>query len=270
MEFRTKVEIPRASFELVPCEEMLLVGSCFAQNIGSRFRENMFRATVNPFGVMYNPASIFHSVERWEGQAHVAVLTLGTNHVYRLRETGEIVDNCRKRPQHLFREEELSVEVCASFLSQTVDLLKHRNPAIRIILTVSPIRYRKYGYPGSQLSKSTLLLAAAQTTARYEDVSYFPAYEIMNDELRDYRFYAPDMIHPSEQAVDYIWERVGETYFGEAVRAFLRQWEPIREALAHRPFHPESPEYQSFMAQTRERFARLKAQYPEMPMDHVK
>lgn len=270
MEFSTKVEIPKASFEIGPCEEMLFVGSCFAHNIGSRFQENMFRATVNPYGVMYNPASVLHTVERWEGDPHVAVLTLGTNHVYIERGTEAIVDNCRKRPQSLFREELLSVDACASYLGQTVDLLTRRNPEVQVIVTVSPVRYRKYGYPGSQLSKATLLLAAARITGMYANVSYFPAYEIMNDELRDYRFYAADMIHPSEQAVAYIWERFAECYFGEAVRAFLRQWEPIREALAHRPFHPESAEYQAFLARTQEKFAELKAKYPEMPMNTVK
>ena len=99
MEFRTKVDIPRATFSIAPCERMLFVGSCFADNMGRKFAEDKFRAVVNPFGVMYNPSSIMHTVERYEGEApRVAVLTLGTNHIYILRETGEIVDNCNKRP----------------------------------------------------------------------------------------------------------------------------------------------------------------------------
>ena len=157
MLFRTEIEIPKADFEIQPAEQMLFVGSCFADNLGRRFVENRFRATVNPFGVMYNPASILHTVEKsLEVQPRVAVFTLGTNHVYILKETGEIVDNCQKRPQRLFEERELSVEECAGYLQKAVDLLK----AEKVIITVSPIRYAKYGYHGSQLSKATLQLAA--------------------------------------------------------------------------------------------------------------
>ena len=144
---------------------------------------------------MYNPASILHTVQRLVADAadlrsvKVAFLTLGTNHVYRLKATGEIVDNCQKRPQALFQEETLSVDACADYLQQTVDLLRAQNPDMHVVLTVSPIRYRKYGYHGSQLSKATLLLAVEKV-----DADYFPAYEIVNDELRDYRFYSDDMV----------------------------------------------------------------------------
>ena len=112
MEFRTIVDIEKPDFEIGPCEEMLFVGSCFADRIGKRFQEEKFRAVVNPFGVMYNPASILHTVER-VAAAKTVFLTLGTNHVYRLKETGEIVDNCQKRPATLFDEEELTVDQCA-------------------------------------------------------------------------------------------------------------------------------------------------------------
>ena len=209
MDFRTIVDIPLPDFRIGPCELLLFVGSCFADAIGQRFLEEKFRAIVNPYGVMYNPASILHTVQRLVADAadlksvKVAFLTLGTNHVYRLKETGEIVDNCQKRPQSLFQEEALSVDECADYLQQTVDVLHQQNPEMRIVLTVSPIRYRKYGYHGSQLSKATLLLATQKV-----DADYFPAYEIVNDELRDYRFYKEDMLHPSDQAVSYIWERL--------------------------------------------------------------
>ena len=226
---------------------MLFVGSCFADSIGARFREEGFPVTVNPFGTMYNPASILHTIEKLftvdslqftddysdgsEGLASkssvnskpstvncksstvnckpstvnykTVFLTLGTNHVYRLKETGEIVDNCEKRPQSLFTEEELTVDACADYLQKAIAILRQKNPKVRIVLTVSPIRYRKYGYHGSQLSKATLLLAIEKLfTVDYYDgleglaskstvnckpstVNYFPAYEIVNDELRN-------------------------------------------------------------------------------------
>lgn len=269
MEFRTKVSVGRAPFSIRPCCRMLFVGSCFADSMGRRFADDRFRAVVNPFGVMYNPASVLHTVERYEGEPpEVAVLTLGTNHVYILKETGEIVDNCRKRPQRLFREELLTVDVCLDYLSRAVETLLSRNPDVRVVVTVSPIRYAKYGFHGSALSKAVLLLAADRLVADYPDVvEYFPAYEIVNDELRDYRFYAEDMLHPSQQAVAYIWERFAEAFFSEDTWRFLEEWRPIKEALAHRPFRPDSDEYKEFLAATMRKAELLARKYPEMEWD---
>ena len=258
MEFRTIVDIPDPGFRIGPCEEILFVGSCFADNIGRRFQEEKFRATVNPYGVMYNPASILHTIQRWEGSCQTAFLTLGTNHVYRLKETGEIVDNCEKRPQSLFTEEELTVDECAAYLQKAIAILRKRNPEVKVVLTVSPIRYRKYGYHGSQLSKATLLLATRQVAG----ASYFPAYEIVNDELRDYRFYAEDMLHPSAQAVEYIWQRLSETYLSDDAKAFIQEWAPLKAALNHKPFNPDSEEYKAFMHKTMLKVDELQKKYP--------
>ena len=275
MEFRTIVDINDPGFRIEPCEEMLFVGSCFADNIGARFKEEKFRATVNPFGVMYNPASILHTVERLSlaepsilGSLQTAFFTLGTNHIYRLKETGEIVDNCQKRPQSLFSEEELTIDECANYLQKAIDILRAANPDIHVVLTVSPIRYRKYGYHGSQLSKSTLLLAVDKVIEMFNvsclmfNASYFPAYEIVNDELRDYRFYAEDMLHPSSQAVEYIWQRLSEVYLSDAAKQFIKEWQPLKAALNHKPFNPESQEYRIFMDKTMLKIAELQKKYP--------
>lgn len=282
MFFRTEVLIPKPSFSLRPLQRMLFVGSCFADNIGRRFEEEKFRAVVNPYGVMYNPVSILHTVGRYvdenrnslaaarpEGESGrevplVAVFTLGTNHVYRLKETGEIVDNCQKRPQRLFQEEELTIDQCRDALAEAVDKLRGIIPDVQVIITVSPIRYAKYGFHGSQLSKATLLLAADRLCREYGCCSYFPAYEIVNDELRDYRFYKEDMLHPSDQAVAYIWERFSAAYFSKETNAFLEKWRPIKAALNHRPFNPDSEEHQIFMQRTQEKIEELKRQYPEL------
>ena len=259
MEFRTVVDIPDPGFRIGPCEEMLFVGSCFATEIGRRFQEEKFRATVNPFGVMYNPASILHTIGQMEPHAfQTAFLTLGTNHVYRLKETGEIVDNCQKRPQSLFTEEELTVDACADYLRRAIGLLRAMNPEVHIVLTVSPIRYRKYGYHGSQLSKATLLLAVE----KLEGIAYFPAYEIVNDELRDYRFYKEDMLHPSAQTVEYIWQRLSEVYLSDAARTFLKEWAPLKAVLNHRPFNAEAEEYRTLMDKTMLKVAELQKKYP--------
>lgn len=267
MEFRTRVAIAKPDFEIEPQERMLFVGSCFADSIGRRFVEEKFRATVNPYGVMYNPVSILHTVERCGEAPRVALFTLGTNHVYRLRETGEIVDNCRKRPQRLFSEEELTVDECADSLRRAVDVLAGRNPEVRVVLTVSPIRYAKYGYHGSRLSKAVLLLAADKVVREDSRCVYFPAYEVMNDELRDYRFYAPDMLHPSPQAVEYIWELFSDAYFSPAAKRFIEEWRPIKEALGHRPFNPDSEEYRAFIEKTMRKVAELSKKYPNFAME---
>ncbi len=261
MEFRTIVTLEKPEFRIEPLEQLLFVGSCFADSIGRRFAEERFPVIVNPDGVMYNPVSVLHTIQRCEASPRIAFLTLGTNHVYRLKETGEIVDNCQKRPQNLFQEEELSVEQCVDSLSQAVEVLRERRADVHVVLTVSPIRYAKYGFHGSQLSKSVLLMAADQMTKKYASVFYFPAYEIVLDELRDYRFYQPDMLHPSSQAVEYIWERLVETCFSERAKQFLSEWKPIKEALAHRPFHPESDTYQRFIQDVREREEKLLSTY---------
>ena len=304
MQFRTIVDIPRPAFSIAPCEEMLFVGSCFADNIGRRFKDEMFRATVNPFGVMYNPASILHTVERTDVAPRVAVFTLGTNHVYILRETGEIVDNCQKRPHRLFEERELTVEECKDYLFRAVNILRERRPDVKVIITVSPIRYAKYGFHGSQLSKATLLLAAdlliKETTLNRESsidkelnfskessiskesgiskeislndeqggavVTYFPAYEIVNDELRDYRFYADDMLHPSSLAVEYIWQRMVETFFSDEAKTFLREWAPLKKGFSHRPLNPDGDEYKAFLAKLHAEAERLKQRYKDMPL----
>lgn len=304
MQFRTIVDIPRPAFSIAPCEEMLFVGSCFADNIGRRFKDEMFRATVNPFGVMYNPASILHTVERTDVAPRVAVFTLGTNHVYILRETGEIVDNCQKRPHRLFEERELTVEECKDYLLRAVNILRERRPDVKVIITVSPIRYAKYGFHGSQLSKATLLLAAdlliKETTLNRESsidkelnfskessiskesgiskeisfneeqggavVTYFPAYEIVNDELRDYRFYADDMLHPSSLAVEYIWQRMVETFFSDEAKTFLREWAPLKKGFSHRPLNPDGDEYKAFLAKLHAEAEHLKQRYKDMPL----
>lgn len=275
MQFSTPVNIPLAGFSIEPCERMLFVGSCFADNIGQRFVADKFRAVVNPDGVMYNPASILHTVDRYVDRLETedaeaprtAVFTLGTNHVYILNETGEIVDNCRKRPQRLFTERELTVDECAEYLCRAIGRLRSVNPDMRVVLTVSPIRYAKYGFHGSQLSKAVLLLAADKVVRGQDMVEYFPAYEIVNDELRDYRFYREDMLHPSDQAVEYIWQRFGDTYFSEHTLSFLEEWRPVKAALGHRPFNADSEEHKEFLRKTMEKADALKAKYKgfEMP-----
>ena len=263
MKFRTIVDIPKSRFSIDPFARMLFVGSCFADNMGKKFTAEKFNTLVNPYGVMYNPASVYHTIQRISFVPDYAILTLGTNRVYISKETNEIVDNCRKQPQNLFREEQLSIEECVNYLSLAIDRLIELNKDIKIIVTVSPIRYAKYGFHSSQLSKATLLLASQQLLELYPDrVEYFPAYEIVNDELRDYRFYAADMLHPTEQAVDYIWERFSDTYFSQLTADFIAEWRPLKQALAHKVLDATSNDFIKFKQSSIEKLNIIAKKYP--------
>ncbi len=189
-------------------------------------------------------------------------VTLGTNVCYRLRETGLTVTNCHKMPGAMFEEYRLSTSECATALADVVDMAQRLNPALHVVFTVSPYRYRKYGFHGSQLSKATLLLAVDEVCRRFPaSCTYLPVYEMFMDELRDYRFYAPDMLHPSEVAVDIVWRRIVEHCMSERLQHYLRDYEPIRRALNHRPTDPESEAYHEFLRTTMREREKLMEKY---------
>ena len=314
MELMTRIDIPTSEWKMEAGSKVLLVGSCFADEVGERMVRGGFRAMVNPFGTLYNPASIaasllrsisekevevpsqreplffasgeaypsgtmgrtprvrqsvpegyvFHDVEAgvWHSWMHhssfssadpaelvarvnrtthevadflreadVLIVTFGTAIIYRLRETGMLVANCHKQPDRLFSRERLTAYDIADQWQMLLGLLASVNPRLKVIFTVSPIRHKRDGYHVNQISKGILLQAVEEMEAGVSgmgNVGYFPAYEIMMDELRDYRFYADDMIHPSAQAVEYIWQRFQDTYFDnktkDAVAKATKAW----------------------------------------------
>ncbi len=189
-------------------------------------------------------------------------VTFGTNRVYRRADNGSVVANCHKMPAVLFTEASLTVADVVDAWSGLLDRLFSQNELLHVVFTVSPYRYAKYGLHGSQLSKAVLLLAVDELCRRFERCHYFPAYEIVTDELRDYRFYDANMLHPSQQAVDYVWERFGDWAFDTDTRALLAEWEPLRRALAHRPLHPDAPTYSAFLRKIEGQMKRLTEKYP--------
>jgi hypothetical protein len=196
---------------------------------------------------------LIHDVTQFLASADVVLLTLGTAFIYRLKETGSIVANCHKAPASLFSKELLPVaEVTDSVVSLYRALIAIR-PQLQVILTLSPVRHIKDGIPENQVSKSVLRVACHEAALQCQQLSYFPAYECMLDDLRDYRFYKKDMIHPSDVAEQYIWEKFVAAYMDEEAKAFLKEWESIRKALAHKPFHPRSEAHQAFLRKTREK-----------------
>ena len=175
------------------------------------------------------------------------ILTFGTSVIYKLLQPQIYVANCHKMPKNFFEKTLLSVkDICKAFAILHQEL-KEVNPNLRIILTVSPVRHTKDGMAENQVSKSILRAACHYLTTDYQDVEYFPSYEIMMDDLRDYRFYKPDMIHPNEVAEQYIFEKFLETYFDSTLKDFIKKWQPIRKALYHRPFNEKSESHQQFL-----------------------
>ena len=301
MKLITTVEIPPLKRPISLHNRVALIGSCFAEKIGAKMRQSGLPALVNPFGVLYNPLSILQVLtanpmsdelyfcdedERWhcwltdshsnastleacraavlsargklvEWNPTTIIITLGTNRYYK-RADSFVVGNCHKRPQAEFTEQGMTVEECVETLNKLCDLF----PRAQVIFTVSPYRYSKYGFHESRLSKAVLLLAVDELQRRRpEQVAYFPAYEIVLDELRDYRFYGPDLLHPSEQAIDYIWERFVDQCVDHETSRYLYDFEPIRKALQHRPEDPSSPAALRFREQTQDRLRELMAKY---------
>ena len=196
-------------------------------------------------------------------QTDMLIITLGTAWVYRLKEDGRVVGNCHKVPEREFQRQRLSVdEIVETFVALLLRLWAV-NPGARVLLTVSPVRHLKDTLHGNQLSKSTLLLAVDELCSRYpEQLHYFPAYEVVIDELRDYRFYADDMAHPSSQAVEYVWQRFVEHCTDEASHLFMAEWSKVARALEHRPFRPDSEQYRQFVLQNIEKIKNFKEKYP--------
>lgn len=195
-------------------------------------------------------------------------ITLGTNRCYELAADGMVVGNCHKQPGYLFKERALTLEETIGQLSQTVKACLLVNPRLQIGFTVSPYRYAKYGFHESQLGKAVLLLAVDALCRTYPACcSYFPAYELLLDELRDYRFYKEDMLHPSDQAVSYIWDCFRQCYFDEASCRYAAQWEALSRALAHRPLHPESEAYRQFLCKTMLKIETLQKKYPNFAIE---
>lgn len=285
MEFFTKVDIPRAVRLIDPCDNILCLGSCFAERVGTKMSDAGLNVTVNPWGTLYNPASVADALggrlydedtstirmlhgepgkplvlTSPKGGWTTLIVTLGTSHVY--ERDGHVVANCRKRKASEFTERELSHEEIVAYLRSIVTFARH------VIFTVSPYRYAKYGFHESCLAKARLLIAVDQIVNEnisasngHRVVEYFPAYEIMMDELRDYRYYAADMLHPSEVAVDYIWQRFCKVHLSAETLSFIDEMRPVQQFLAHRPFNPDGNEYKSALEQTMEKKNKILKKY---------
>jgi GSCFA family len=195
------------------------------------FSEETVEGTLNGINSALDKARLFlHNTNR-------LFLTFGSATVYQLKTTQEVVANCHKAPPQYFTKKRLSTTEIVAALSPIFEKLSTQCVDLQIIMTVSPIRHLRDGLIENNLSKATLLLAADELAQKFPNVTYFPAYELVMDDLRDYRFFEPDMMHPTEQAVDYIWDYFGNAYFSEETKNVMREVEKINAMQAHRPIN---------------------------------
>lgn len=311
MLFTTKIPVQKSSFPIDYDSKIMLLGSCFAENMGNKFDYFKFQATTNPFGIIFNAVSleklirravqnrkftendIFFHNDLWHcyevhselsnsdkdafleslndiirstnkqlnDSTHI-IITLGTSWVYRNIESNEIVANCHKVPQKQFTKELLSINQTEESLQNIISLIHSINPNCNFIFTVSPVRHIKDGFVENTLSKAHLVAALHSSISQLLSSCYFPAYEIMMDELRDYRFYAEDMLHPSQTAIDYIWIQFFENYISESHFGLMNEICSIQKGLQHRPFNPNTESHQKFLNQLDLKIQTIQNQYP--------
>lgn len=315
MDFRTKIEIDKDRHELRHDAGVMLLGSCFSDNIGERLVRSMFPAIVNPFGTLYNPASIEKAIMQllqstpfspdelfehngmWHSFSHhsrfssfdkekalseinnsfaaaskaimsakTLIITFGSAFVYRDASNDEIVANCHKLPASRFNRSMLSVDDICSLWNPLIDKLNRELPELHVIFTVSPIRHLADGAHGNQLSKATLQLATDNLLKQHCNCSYFPSFEIMLDELRDYRFYAADMLHPSDVAIDYIMQRFADTYFSDETKAKAAACEKLYRMQNHRFLTDNPEEIRKFKESVAKYAAKLCTEMPYLQL----
>lgn len=264
MEFSTKVPITNCPWQLQVNDTILLLGSCFATNMGDKMQEYYLQVLSNPAGTLYNPVSIAHHMDDKEvAEADVIIVTFGTAWVYELN--GQVVDNCQKRPASLFVRKRLTVEDIVYAWCPILEKYQTK----RFIFTVSPIRHIKDGLHENQISKGILLQAIdALCKGTVGRVDYFPSYEIVLDELRDYRYYAEDMLHPSTTAINYLWERFRIRYmYAQSTADQMHQLHQLWLDKNHRMLHPDSAEAKQFEKQVEQEYIKLKKQFPWLKND---
>lgn len=311
MKLKTIIPLQKQQHNLIDYHsKLLLLGSCFVENIGDKFDYFKFQSLQNPFGILYHPKAIenlilnainekvydetdvFYHNERWHcfdahsdlssaskekllnnlndgikltnqqinKSSHI-VITLGTSWAYRFIESDEIVSNCHKIPQKKFLKEIQSVKNIIESLEVIIELIKSVNPKTSILFTVSPVRHLKDGFVENTQSKSHIITAISQVVEPRNNVHYFPSYEIMMDELRDYRFYAEDMLHPNQTAVNYIWECFQSVWISSETTQTMDEVETIQKGLNHKPFNPESEQHQTFLQNLELKKSELLSQF---------
>lgn len=313
MELRTTINIKPSGLEIGYGSKGLLIGSCFAENIGNRMSEALLPVMVNPTGIIFNPASIasalsmldegyiftdkdltnhgdlwvsfmhhgsFSSTDKEEtldrmnslmtagaqqfAEAEYIILTLGTAYIY--ERNGKVVSNCHKFPASEFKRRMMTVEEIVELYTPMFESYLQDK---KVIFTVSPVRHLADGLAENSLSKATLLLPVNELCKKYDNCHYFPAYEIMTDDLRDYRFYDRDMVHPSPLAVEYIWEKFCEYAVTDNARGIMKKIAALYAAASHRPFNPCSEAHKAFLSKMLAETGRLQKELPQVSLEQL-
>ena len=319
MNLQTKIPLEKRSNHLLDYHSsVLLLGSCFVENIGNKLNYFKFNNLQNPFGILFHPKAIesfiynainqkeykekdiFFLNEQWHcfeahsklshtskdvllndlnsniklTNEHIAtathiIITLGTAWAYKHLETDKTVANCHKVPQKQFAKELFSIDAIYKSLKRIIDLIRNINSKSTIIFTVSPVRHLKDGFTQNTLSKSHLISAIHQLInsellTGNNQLFYFPSYEIMLDELRDYRFYTEDMLHPNQVAIDYIWEKFVHVWMSNTCLKTMAEVDAIQKGLRHKPFNPNSEAHLKFLEQLELKTAKLQAKFPSI------
>lgn len=318
MKLQTQIPFTEGGSQINYQSQLLILGSCFAQNMGKKLEYFKFQTLQNPFGILFHPLAIekliakatagetyaekdvFFLNERWhcfdahsdlsdrskEGlleklnlglqhtkqqiaKASHLIITLGTAWVYRKTDTNTLVANCHKLPQKEFTKELLSVDEIKNSIEATIKRVKALNNRVQFVFTVSPVRHLKDGFVENQRSKAHLIAAvhyAINALSQREcwREAYFPSYELQMDELRDYRFYASDMMHPNQLAIDYIWEKFVSVWIASTAQHTMEKVDAIQKGMQHRPFHPESEQHQTFMESLEKKITYLQKEHPHM------
>ncbi|MEZ4972026.1 MAG: GSCFA domain-containing protein [Cyclobacteriaceae bacterium] len=215
-------------------------------------------STLNRQSLENNISNAIEKQHSFLTSAKVLMITYGTAWVYERNENSEIVSNCHKVPGSAFKKSLLTQKKILESFETLHKQLTEFNSDLRIILTLSPVRHIKDTLELNAVSKAVLRLTCHTLSELYKNVSYFPAFEIVMDDLRDYRFYDRDLLHPSQEAIDYIWKKFRESYLDQLANGFIDQWEPISKALQHKPFQPKSIAHQKFLKQTLTQLENLK------------
>lgn len=316
--FRTILHPSVSEFNISHKHAMMMLGSCFTDHIGSMLQEYKFEVLSNPFGVLYNPASLARSLQmilkpekiekanlihhnsQWHAldfhgsfsapqpekvieqcntaialthnflkNADVLFLTFGTAWVYEWTANSQIVANCHQIPAMHFKRYQLNISQITSQWEAIIESLHAFNPKLKIVFTLSPVRHLKDGFHANQLSKAVLLLAIETLIQNNPDkqLSYFPAYEIIHDDLRDYRFYAPDMVHVSETAVQYIFDHFASVYFNETTKEQIKALHNILLMKKHRILSDNSVRIQQFALKALSEIEKLEKQYPNIKFE---
>ena len=240
------------------------------EGIWSSFAHHGRFSGTNPEKVLENINQAIKSSREFLLQSKVLICTLGTAYVFEYKPTGKIVGNCHKLPNSDFNRKRLTVEEMVEPLKDALESLHSSNDQLKIILTVSPVRHIRDGLIENQRSKAALLLAVDELCQNNNRVEYFPSYELLMDDLRDYRFYEADLIHPNQQAIDYIWNAFSDTYFPEVTQKLNTRIEKLVQASRHRPIHPQSRAHQEFIRRQLEKIDTITSEYPHLSFDEEK